>query len=1237
MKKLFFMFVITIIFLGFTTTVSAISLSEKEDIYRVDEFSGNSLDKEYVIKWLIEDDNFIYHLHETSTEEYISRWVAELPLTTFNLTKDMISGKIFSAFETKDDYYDAIKDILLSYLTSEDVLQTEETKEKTRIEAYTGFTDNLIKYGMKIPDYAKAATDLQGIQVKSEIDSLDKLYSSFMEVSHQSEIENVKRMLYDYSQSTEYTKYLKDSFKVVSAVNKGYDVAKYSYDIIVELEAYNKINDRMLDVLQYLYLYSDSEDVSKVSAQILTKCLYSKKANLESAVQEIYLKILKDTAEDLTSEYIKLITDKLKVNNILAYVKLGITFGNLYSDQQFSTSDIREQLTMIEATNEVSTALADMLESKLKLYKLRWNKTYGSYDERANDAEAIIYYSKLLLATRQKGEKAYYLLKDTAYSSLFADGIDGIFSLLGMNLKQDKFGKIEDWYKNCCEDFETAKRILYNDIDESMFDNLYEEQTKAEDFVIVDGKLTAYNGSEVSPCVPYDVHTIGTEAFNTKALMTQLTIRGTTMEMHCVSNCGSLYELFIPKSVTNMQEEAIYNCPNVTIYGYAGTVAENYAKSNNIPFYSLGEVTAGYDDGIYVNDYTLSEGTLDLDGKTMYVGGDFLHTGGTLNIGSGRLVIFGNYCIKSEYIDYKTYSGELVMENENGHLLVYGNIYMQSYQNTLTAGIIEIKGNFMHQRGKYWKSLVGNNFTPAGTHKVVLSGNGEQNIYFQTPGESFFNDLQVTNNTGLVKFESKLCIRNKIIGDIISNSDISLFSSDITLEEQTVKTPNLSICNSVTVNIGNNAVIDGDLRQPSGFVYINGNCKITGNYYLTSGENNNNYSYGCLIMKNTNGYLKILGSFKICSSQGTSDDYLDAISAGIMEVKKDFINSLGFNACGSHKVILSGDGYQEILSADGSGGFNVLEVTNKTGLVNFKSLSVKKEIVGDIVSNQNIYLCGSTVELKNQTIQAPNIYIKYLCDVSVINLGEGAKINGNLIHSNDYVIVKGKCEISGDYYITNEAKNNYSNGRLIMTDEKGCLLVKGDFVMNSYYSHGDYLIAGTLDLKGNFIKYSSNKYNSGGQYNFYAGGTHTVILSGTDMQTISGTDYIHFNTLIIKNYDNFNYTSSYTCNQEIVYYPLQFETAEYSKENNSVSITVSVSDELQTQDGIIVFALYGCDNNRLISTYVADISESVPCVFENVPAVSNNHGLGMYYISVFCWSDLQELKPLCKPIFTGIE
>lgn len=589
MKKVFFAFITTMFLLTFATTVSAISLSEKEDIYRVDEFVGNSLDKEYVINWLIEDDNFIYHLHETSTEEYISRWVAELPLTTFNLTKDMISGKIFSAFETKDDYYDAIKDILLSYLTSEDVLQTEEIKEKTRLEAYAGFTDNLIKYGMKIPDYAKVAADLKGLVVTNQLETINDLYENFENAVQATGQQKLYELLDDYVASAEFAEYLKDSFEVISAVNKGYDVAKYSYDLIVELEAYNNINDRMLDVLQYLYLYSDSEDVSKISAQILTKCISSKKTNLENVTQEIWLKIAEDTAEDLTSEYIKLIVDKLEIKNILAYVKLGITFGNLYSDQQFSTSDIREQLTMIEATNEVSTTLANMLESKLKLYKSHWNSTYGSYDERANDAEAIIYYSKLLLATRQKGEKAYYLLKDTAYSSLFADGIDGIFSLLGMNLMQDKFGKIEDWYKSCCEDFETAKRILYNDIDQSMFENLYEEQTKAEDFVIVDGKLIAYNGSEGSPCVPYDVHTIGTEAFNAKALMTQLTIRGTTMETHCVANCGDLYSLYIPKSVTTIQEEAIYNCPNVTIYGYKGTVAEAYAHKYDIPFVAWGD------------------------------------------------------------------------------------------------------------------------------------------------------------------------------------------------------------------------------------------------------------------------------------------------------------------------------------------------------------------------------------------------------------------------------------------------------------------------------------------------------------------------------------------------------------------------------------------------------------------------------------------------------------------------
>ena len=56
-------------------------------------------------------------------------------------------------------------------------------------------------------------------------------------------------------------------------------------------------------------------------------------------------------------------------------------------------------------------------------------------------------------------------------------------------------------------------------------------------------------------------------------------------------NCSGLTEITIPDNVTSIGDYAFYDCTNLTIYGYTGSYAETYAKENDIPFVSLGNIT----------------------------------------------------------------------------------------------------------------------------------------------------------------------------------------------------------------------------------------------------------------------------------------------------------------------------------------------------------------------------------------------------------------------------------------------------------------------------------------------------------------------------------------------------------------------------------------------------------------------------------------------------------------------
>ena len=50
------------------------------------------------------------------------------------------------------------------------------------------------------------------------------------------------------------------------------------------------------------------------------------------------------------------------------------------------------------------------------------------------------------------------------------------------------------------------------------------------------------------------------------------------------TDCTSLQEVHIHEGVTVISDSAFKNCSNLTIYGKAGSYAEQYAQQYDIPF-----------------------------------------------------------------------------------------------------------------------------------------------------------------------------------------------------------------------------------------------------------------------------------------------------------------------------------------------------------------------------------------------------------------------------------------------------------------------------------------------------------------------------------------------------------------------------------------------------------------------------------------------------------------------------
>lgn len=135
-----------------------------------------------------------------------------------------------------------------------------------------------------------------------------------------------------------------------------------------------------------------------------------------------------------------------------------------------------------------------------------------------------------------------------------------------------------------------------------------------------------------------------------------------------------------------------------------------------------------------VNSLTLEAGVMNLNGHTLYVLGDFIQTGGTLEIGDGRLVVCGNYHISGE--------GAFTMAQETAYLLVMGNFHTESIKESsrIYLGIMEVKGDFTQN-------------TPETVRNFYTSGFGDEGFTLYLTGSSgqkFFMENSSFNNSSII-------------------------------------------------------------------------------------------------------------------------------------------------------------------------------------------------------------------------------------------------------------------------------------------------------------------------------------------------------------------------------------------------------------------------------------------------------------------------------------------------------
>lgn len=82
----------------------------------------------------------------------------------------------------------------------------------------------------------------------------------------------------------------------------------------------------------------------------------------------------------------------------------------------------------------------------------------------------------------------------------------------------------------------------------------------------------------------------------------------TTIKKYAMANCPQLESVFIPASVITIEDNAFKSSTALTITGYFGSYAEEYAVANNIPFKGISTYTVGdvnKDGKVDISDATL--------------------------------------------------------------------------------------------------------------------------------------------------------------------------------------------------------------------------------------------------------------------------------------------------------------------------------------------------------------------------------------------------------------------------------------------------------------------------------------------------------------------------------------------------------------------------------------------------------------------------------------------------------
>lgn len=499
--------------------------------------------------------------------------------------------------------------------------------------------------------------------------------------------------------------------------------------------------------------------------------------------------------------------------------------------------------------------------------------------------------------------------------------------------------------------------------------------------------------------------------------------------------------------------------------------------------------------------------TLKVSSCRLTVEGDVIANNSTITMNKGELIVGGDLSFQRTS-NYGTVY--LDMRNDEDHILVNGNFDYYAIRSFISAGTLEVKGDFTTN------SL----FSASGTHRVILSGDEKQTITMADNARFHILELK---NYGM---EGVWTARPTLNYDILISNGCKLNygnlqgNSGFTLNRDMVIGEDFILTDGVLDLNGHKLTIKGDFLHAGGTVEINGGTlEVQKNYKLQWREEMDGTivygaGYGKLLMSSDDDTIVINRSCIVEPSkvtgkgEGESLNAMDGwITGGRISIGGD-LGQLGkeaFIAGGTSTVYLNGSAKQSVAGAQDFKIQNlVIENTSGEGVFFLTDVQVEESLSDP---NKKAYGQGCIVTAGADVLE-DGVFGGNLKITKAETLARDLEIGGSLYIENTFNLDGHNVSIGGDFIVG-------KTGSLIMENALDVMAVGGDMKYSS--AAGSIMSAGILQVEGDFTKASGAR--------FAAGGEHVTVLSGKEggdggliPQNIdfSGSDGSRFHKLILK-------------------------------------------------------------------------------------------------------------------------